>query len=88
MPFDDFQALLKKHLSEKDLTRMMEFTNAMPVERRASFMQFLAERETQAPAVGSEAPDFELSKLGSNERVRLSAFRGEKPVALIFGSYT
>ena len=88
MPFDDFQALLKKHLSEKDLTRMMEFNNAMPVERRGSFMQFLAERETHAPAVGSEAPDFELSKLGSNERVRLSAFRGEKPVALIFGSYT
>jgi hypothetical protein len=88
MPIEDFFALLKKHLSEKDLTRMMEFTNAMAPERRVSFMQFLAERETHAPVVGADAPDFELPKLGDNERVQLSAFRGYKPVALIFGSYT
>jgi hypothetical protein len=88
MPLEDFLALLKKHLSEKDLTRMMEFTNAMPPERRASFMQFLSERETHAPAVGADAPDFILPTLDDNERVQLSAFRGHKPVALIFGSYT
>lgn len=88
MPIDDFFALLKKHLSEKDLTRMMEFTNAMSPERRASFMQFLSERETHAPAVGADAPDFVLPKLGDCEKVQLSAFRGHKPVALIFGSYT
>jgi hypothetical protein len=88
MPLEDFFALLKKHLSEKDLTRMMEFTNHMPPERRASFMQFLSERETHAPAVGADAPDFVLPKLDDNERVQLSAFRGHKPVALIFGSYT
>ena len=88
MPIDDFFALLKKHLSEKDLTRMMEFTNAMSPERRASFMQFLSERETHAPAVGADAPDFVLPKLDDSERVQLSAFRGHKPVALIFGSYT
>jgi len=88
MPIEDFFALLKKHLSEKDLTRMMEFTNAMPPERRVSFMLFLSERETHAPAVGAEAPDFVLPKLGDGERVQLSEFRGRKPVALIFGSYT
>jgi len=85
---EDFFALLKKHLSEKDLARMMEFTNAMPQERRVAFMRFLSERETHAPAVGADAPDFELPKLGDSERVRLSGFRGHKPVALIFGSYT
>jgi len=88
MPLEDFFALLKKHLSEKDLTRMMEFTNQMPPERRASFMQFLSERETHAPAVGAGAPDFVLPTLDDNERVQLSAFCGHKPVALIFGSYT
>jgi hypothetical protein len=88
MPIEDFFALLKKHLSEKDLTRMMEFTDAMAPERRVSFMQFLSERETHAPVVGADAPDFELPKLGDNQRVQLSAFRGHKPVALIFGSYT
>ena len=38
--------------------------------------------------VGDLAPDFELKKLGSEERVQLSSFADKKPVALIFGSYT
>jgi len=88
MPADEFFAQLQKHLSQKDLTGMMAFMNAMPVEQRASFMRFLSERETHAPAVGSSAPDFELPKLGGGQKIRLSDFRGHKPVALIFGSYT
>jgi peroxiredoxin len=51
-------------------------------------MQFLSERETHAPAVGADAPDFVLPELGDNQRVQLSGFRGHKPVALVFGSYT
>ncbi len=88
MGLDTFIELLRKHLSEKDFGRMMAFTAAMAPERRTAMMQFLAERETLAPAVGADAPDFELPRLGGAERVRLSAFRGRKPVALIFGSYT
>lgn len=38
--------------------------------------------------VGSEAPDFALKPVAGGETVRLSAFRGVRPVALIFGSYT
>ena len=34
------------------------------------------------------APDFDLPLRGSAARVRLSTFRGTRPVALIFGSYT
>ena len=37
---------------------------------------------------GDVAPDFDLQKTKSAERVRLSAFRGKKPVALLFGSFT
>ncbi|HKQ60226.1 MAG TPA: hypothetical protein VJS92_03010 [Candidatus Polarisedimenticolaceae bacterium] len=38
---------------------------------------------------GSLAPDFELERLGQPAgRVRLSAFRGDRPVALVFGSFT
>lgn len=37
---------------------------------------------------GDMAPDFELSALDKSGTVRLSSFRGSKPVALIFGSYT
>jgi hypothetical protein len=44
--------------------------------------------EERAPQVGDHAPDFALAPLGGGELVRLSSFRGVKPVALIFGSYT
>jgi hypothetical protein len=44
--------------------------------------------EEQAPKVGDPAPDFALAPLGGGEPVRLSRFRGDRPVALIFGSYT
>lgn len=37
---------------------------------------------------GDNAPDFNLKKLRSEVRMRLSDFRGVRPVALVFGSYT
>jgi hypothetical protein len=83
-----FQELLKKHLSPTDLQRMQDFMASLEPERRAAMMQFIAARETHAPAVGAEAPDFDLPQLGSTERVRLSSFRNHKPVALVFGSFT
>jgi len=41
-----------------------------------------------APKVGDMAPDFELSDANGENALRLSDFRGKKPVALVFGSYT
>ncbi len=49
------------------------------------------EREgaSKLPMVGELAPDFELPMLGvKGKPVKLSSFRGDRPVALIFGSYT
>lgn len=45
------------------------------------------------PAVGAMAPDFTLQRLGGPEAgapelVQLSALRGRRPVALVFGSFT
>ena len=37
---------------------------------------------------GDVAPDFELKTLDGKQTVKLSSFRGKRPVALIFGSYT
>ncbi len=37
---------------------------------------------------GDPAPDFDLQALHSTARVRLSAFKHDRPVALVFGSYT
>jgi hypothetical protein len=47
-------------------------------------------RDLMTPAVGEGelAPDFELRRLDGEGSVRLSALLTEKPVALVFGSYT
>jgi hypothetical protein len=37
---------------------------------------------------GDTAPDFSLQTLDGSAQVRLSSFRGQKPVVLVFGSYT
>lgn len=41
-----------------------------------------------APKEGAVAPDFELRDVNGENPVRLSDFRGQKPVALVFGSFT
>ncbi len=42
----------------------------------------------QAPKRGELASDFELRDASGVNPVRLSDFRGKKPVVLIFGSFT
>lgn len=44
--------------------------------------------DARAPKPGDVAPDFELRDVNGENPVRLSDFRGRKPVALIFGSFT
>lgn len=45
--------------------------------------------ERALPRAGDPAPDFELPLVKDPEKTRrLSSYRGKKPVALIFGSYT
>jgi len=40
------------------------------------------------PKIGELAPDFELTDNTGEKHVRLSDFRGKKPVVLLFGSFT
>jgi peroxiredoxin len=44
--------------------------------------------DPHAPKAGDPAPDFELRDSRGLNSVRLSDFRGAKPVALVFGSFT
>lgn len=44
--------------------------------------------DASAPKVGALAPDFELYDINGENIVHLSEFRGHKPVALVFGSFT
>jgi hypothetical protein len=55
---------------------------------RRSKMAEQKEVNRQAPRAGDLAPDFTLTDSSGTETVTLSGFRGRKPVALVFGSFT
>lgn len=45
-------------------------------------------RQAIAPAVGDRAPDFTLKTNNGEREVQLSSFMGQRPVVLVFGSFT
>jgi len=55
---------------------------------RKKHVRLQKELDRYSPKVGELAPDFTLSDTTGRVSVRLSDFRGKKPVALVFGSYT
>jgi len=57
-------------------------------EWRAEELAWQRGGDPKSPKVGELAPDFELQDPEGNVSVRLSDFRGKRPVALVFGSYT
>jgi hypothetical protein len=58
------------------------------IRDRQAGLQLIQGRAKNAPRVGQVAPDFELKTADGKETIRLSSFRGRKPVVLIFGSHT
>lgn len=50
--------------------------------------ELIEERRHNHPGVGEESPDFELPFHDGRGTLRLSSFRGVRPVVLIFGSLT
>lgn len=60
----------------------MPFYFVLPFEA----LWFKARAGTLNP--GDTATDFELTKVDHSGAVKLSSFRGSRPVALVFGSYT
>jgi peroxiredoxin len=55
---------------------------------RKSLMAAQKKVDAKAPRAGDMAPDFTLYDIEGKNSVTLSDFRGKKPVALVFGSYT
>jgi hypothetical protein len=55
---------------------------------RKEFREWQKRYDATAPKAGDFAPDFELRDANGEDPVRLTDFRGVKPVALIFGSFT
>lgn len=58
------------------------------VQYRNMHMSIQKNLDQAAPRAGDLAPDFTLSDVSGKESVTLSDFRGKKPVALVFGSFT
>ena len=68
------------------LKRSNQMSSTITSRQKATTWQ--KKYDAQAPKVGDLAPDFELSDALGENPMRLSEFRGQKPVALIFGSFT
>ena len=58
------------------------------IKNRQEASAWQQEYDLRAPKVGEAAPDFELRDIQGENPIRLSDFRGQKPAALIFGSFT
>jgi hypothetical protein len=58
------------------------------VQYRKKHVRLQKDLDRHAPKAGDVAPDFSLSDVTGKTTVCLSDFRGKKPVALVFGSYT
>lgn len=58
------------------------------IKTRDEAMAWHQRHDRLAPKEGDEAPDFELCEVSGENPVRLSDFRGQCPVALVFGSFT
>jgi hypothetical protein len=92
---DHFRSLMQDVRTRTTATRAGDAVRQMlasqghtlsPALRTA--LEAVAARDAMGPQVGTSPPDFCLKRLGTEERVRLSSFRGQQPVALVFGSYT
>jgi hypothetical protein len=75
------------------LSRLRHGKSLAPKDSPLTLQDVLASedyRDLSTPKVaeGDLAPDFELPLLGREDTARLSTLVAERPVALVFGSYT
>lgn len=90
------QTLQKGYLDERDLEKLIYLPRVLKAraeyKSRATHITFQLDDQgrlpTNLPEPGMLAPDFELRSPDGQTTVRLSSFRGRKPVVLIFGSLT
>ena len=86
---DDYRAKRKASSGGQMPAReMLEVVGDGLTDVARQAMEAVVQRDEMGPHTGDVPPDFNLKLIGSEDRVRLSSFKGQKPVALIFGSYT
>ncbi len=84
----EIKAQAKDSGGAKTKQEVMESRKSDCSEELQKRMDAVMRRDQMGPHEGETPPDFYLKMMGSEERVRLSSFKGKKPVALVFGSYT
>ncbi|RLT21301.1 MAG: hypothetical protein DWI29_02225 [Planctomycetota bacterium] len=99
---EEWQALFariaseKGYLNEEELEELIYLPRVVKTQKEqlnfGSIASFLDDAKTnfnaELPKVGDSAPDFELRSADGLTTVRLSSFRGKKPVVLIFGCFS
>ncbi len=98
---DEWQTLFaamakdKQYLNEEELERLIYLPRVVKTENetklRTGNSEFSPGRmrvRTPVPQPGEMAPDFELRTADNSTTVKLSSFRGKKPVVLAFGCFT
>ena len=73
---------------QEDALDLSVIITANAKEWRTHELEWQRDNDRRSPKVGDLAPDFELQDPTGQTAVRLSSFRGKRPVALVFGSYT
>ncbi len=85
----DYRSKRKTVSSEQMPAReMLDAVGADLTNLLRQAMEAMVARDEMGPNVGDVPPDFNLRRVGSEDQVRLSEFKDQRPVALIFGSYT
>jgi hypothetical protein len=69
------------------LLASLAFVHGQPPPAARALMEKMGRGEGSLKP-GDPAPDFSLRVAKSGRKVRLSSFKGKRPVALVFGSYT
>ncbi|MFC1718593.1 hypothetical protein ACFL6S_33365 [Candidatus Poribacteria bacterium] len=79
---DDSGSVSRQEMMDQMGKRRQEMGRERPQEARKG------PQRTPGPDVGQDAPDFTLKTLDGKRTVKLSDFKGEERVVLVFGSYT
>ena len=85
---DNLTIQVNHSITQPEYQKNLEAEMAKTIQNRREAQEWHKTYDPLAPKAGDVAPDFELKDLKGENPVQLSSFRGQQPVALVFGSFT
>jgi hypothetical protein len=67
---------------------VVAFSVGMSLSVAAQPQRSVGRQQPAGPRIGDRAPDFKLNTKDRQQEVQLSSFKGQRPVVLVFGSFT